>query len=735
VDAEAEVNDSNFRLTLNKNQVWRMKNKSLDKLARDVGIENVPTKATGIKNEIIERLSPAKLEATLKDIDMPAARNIYRLVLGKFPPKDMDLAAIKDMIRQDINENLEQVIDISTLVKNEPAAATNTKEPKVTPVDDLEGMNITSLRDIAKGLSIPKYSSYKNSKDGKKKLKVQIREARNTQQNESKSTEPTAPVVKKPPAAATNTTEPKVTPVDDLEGMNITSLKDIAQGLSIPKYSSYKNSKDGKKKLKVQIREARNTQQNESKSTEPTAPTEDEKQKKKFNEFWEIVKDMNKKDINNKILSPPSDVKNMLKELQKLLDKNGPYVPSFKARGDFLAGVADRNKNKTLTEDEIRKIIKNTPKLKELFRIGKTGELNGNLEPFVSWKISRTTIDTNKNGIYTLEEFAQYYLAAVQKKKARDQLTGTFYEADTFDTMLKLFGIEEEEEEEEEDEEDKETEVSPPAPPPAPQTTLPKLGDIVISKIKMLKERGLIGEISGTTAHVFWEDGSDETDNKLTDLVKVTISDDTESKIREIFDSYDTERTDGTLEDVEARNSLLDNIKATKVYRTLDQFNVDGIAGFSREEFRFLLTIRTEFIENWDTKQTQRVREADADKAAKNQLERQARQKAADKQKQEQDRQQKEEEDRQQKEEEDRQQKEEEDRQQKEEEDRQQKEEEDRQEKLKEEQAKQKEEEDEKRIIVEFDPKTKEYVVRQTNRSKVYQKELKGIPTNVCNPK
>ena len=199
---------------------------------------------------------------------------------------------------------------------------------------------------------------------------------------------------------------------------------------------------------------ATNTQQNDTNTAKITkaAPTEEEKQKKKFNDFWEIVKDMNKKDINNKLLSLKESqkyVKNMLKELQKLLDKSGPYVPSFKARGDFLAGVADKNSNKTLTEDEIRKIITNTPKLKELFSIGKTGDFDKNMDPLVSWRTSRERIDTDEDGRYTLEEFAQYYLAAVLKKKGRDQLTGTYYEADTFDTMLKLFGIGDEKEEDE----------------------------------------------------------------------------------------------------------------------------------------------------------------------------------------------------------------------------------------------------------------------------------------------
>jgi hypothetical protein len=577
VDAEAEVNDSNFKLTLNRKQVWRMNNKSLQKLAIAVGIENVPKTATKIKEQIIELLSPVNLDATLDKVeDLPAAKNIYRLVFGNNPDSDMGLAAIKDMIRRDINENLDQVIDISTPVKKTTAKS-----------------------------------------------------------------------------------------------------------------------------------------QGETKSTGPTEPTEDEKQKTKFNKFWEIVKDMNKKDINNKITSlkkSQKDVKKMLTEFQKLLDKNGPYLPSFKARGDFLAGVADKNSNKTLTEDEIRKIIKGTPKLKELFRIGKTGELNENLEPFVSWGISRTTIDTDKNGIYTLEEFAQYYLAAVLKKKGRDQLTGTYYKPDTFAKMLKLFGIGEEEEEEEEEEEDEEEEgetkkdspepkqdssggetkdahpgaKTPPKtkvwyngspytlrdlnkdetkwsltdgvkrfkngkgfdfedisliPPPAPQTTLPtfNVGNIVknlSTKGRNVDSLGIITEMKKEEADVTWQDGNQTNDKKLTDLQLVTIDPATEKKINDIFDFYDKNK-DNKLTNGEDRTSLLENLKASKVYTSLDQFNVDGIAGFSREEFRFLLTVRPIFIKTWDKKQKQRTREEDADKAAQKKLERLARQEALDKQMQE----------------------------------------------------------------------------------------------------
>ena len=694
VDAEAKVgpNDVRFELKYRKNKVWTMKKpkNSLQKLATAVGIENVPTTAKKIKKQISEQLSPENLDATLDKVkDLADAKNIYRLVFGNNPPNDMGLAAIKDKIRQDINENLEQVIDISERVKK-------------------------------------------------------------TQQNKTKKAAPTEEETKT--AKTTKTTK--------------TTAKS----------------------------------QGETKSTGPTEPTEDEKQKTKFNEFWEIVKDMNKKDINNKAEKSAGDVKAMLKELSAIINKSGSIQTSLTIEGKKQGNLGDKDKNNFLSTTELRTLLRSDEKLKKLFKIGKTGELDENQEALGGWGTWFQSMDKNNDKIYSIQEFAKSYLAAALKNMTRDILIADEgkYAIETFNRMVALFGIahpgaktppktkvwyngspytlRDLNKEETKwsltdgvkrfkngkgfDFEDISL-IPPPAapeqpvaplpapqpvkpppeqpvdplpppppvvPPPAPQTTLPtfnvvtpKLGDIVRSKINPLKERGLIGEISGTTAHVFWEDGSDDNNNELTDLVKVTISDDTESKIREIFDSYDTERTDGTLEDVEARNSLLDNIKATKVYRTLDQFNVDGIAGFSREEFRFLLTVREEIITNWDKKQKQRIREENAEKAVQQKMERQTRQK------QEQARQdalkQKEEEVRQQKI----------------------KEEEAIQQKLKEEQAKQaalvRQEqakqaiEDEKRIIVEFDRKKKEYVVRQTNRSKVYQKELEGIPTNVCNPK
>ena len=178
--------------------------------------------------------------------------------------------------------------------------------------------------------------------------------------------------------------------------------------------------------------------------TKEAAPTEDEKQKKKFNDFWERVKVMNKKDIDEKFQSldkSQTDVKKMLEDLQELLNKSGPYFPSFQLTGNYLAGVADKDKNKTLSADEIRKMIQSTPKLKELFSIGKTGDFDQNMDPLVSWRTSRERIDTDEDGRYSLKEFAEYYLDAVLKKKGRDQLTGTFYNPQTYTKMLKLFGI------------------------------------------------------------------------------------------------------------------------------------------------------------------------------------------------------------------------------------------------------------------------------------------------------
>jgi hypothetical protein len=465
-------------------------------------------------------------------------------------------------------------------------------------------------------------------------------------------------------------------------------------------------------------------------ATKTTAQTEDEKQKTKFNEFWEIVKDMNKKDINNKITSlkkSQKDVKNMLTELQKLLDRSGPYVPSFKARGDFLAGVADKNSNKTLTADEIRKIIQGNQKLKELFRIGKTGEFNENMEPFVSWGISRTTIDTDKNGKYTLEEFAQYYLAAVLKKKGRDQLTGEYYKPDTFDTMLKLFGIGDEKEEDENDGETKrdsgepkqdlgknkdahpnaDTEpgtqvlyngspytlrdlnkdetkwsltyredgkdkrfargrgfkfeeislipppvkkVSPPkqpvkpppvkppppkptitdkkvppskspivpppapqtkvVPPPAPQTTSPtlKVGDIVknlSTEGRNVNSVGIITEMKKEKADVTWQDGNQTNNKKLTDLQLVTIDPATEKKIKKIFNYYDTKRKDGNLDNGESLKFLRENLKRiSQVFSKKELFSQpDGKSGISFEEFRFMLTVIPDTIAKFEERE------------------------------------------------------------------------------------------------------------------------------------
>ena len=156
-----------------------------------------------------------------------------------------------------------------------------------------------------------------------------------------------------------------------------------------------------------------------------------------------------------------------------------------------------------------------------------------------------------------------------------------------------------------------------------------KVGDIVTSTEKSKKGKGLIGEIDGTTAHVFWEDGSDETNNKLTDLVKVPISTEAEEKIKDIFDFYDTKRKDGNLDNVESLKFLRENLKRiSQVFSKKELFSQpDGKSGISFEEFRFMLTVIPDTIAKFEKEvekeeaksEPQRKRQPDPDKVKQKQ--------------------------------------------------------------------------------------------------------------------
>ena len=344
--------------------------------------------------------------------------------------------------------------------------------------------------------------------------------------------------------------------------------------------------------------------------TKEAAPTEEELLQKKYEIFRKFFGELVTKDFkaSKKLAQVMAQLKNndkpkikqMLKNLNAIITRIAIGGGQFQ-NGQRIALLVDKldNEDKSISFKEMKSALRNNAnkkKGKDVFKddfIPLKQILFKDMH-FKNFSELLIFMDSDKDGKLSIIEFANMYLRAKLTQALERDINENFID-ETYTEMLKLFGIGDE---------------TPPAPQKnvsPPQTTFEK-GDIVISKEKPSKDKGLIGEINETTAHVFWEDVSDDKDNKLTDLVKVTISNDTESKIQEIFKSYDTKRTDGTLDDGEARKSLLDNIKASKVYSTLDQFNVDGIAGFSREEFRFLLTVRPKFIENWDKKQSQRKR-------------------------------------------------------------------------------------------------------------------------------
>ena len=292
--------------------------------------------------------------------------------------------------------------------------------------------------------------------------------------------------------------------------------------------------------------------------TAPTKEEADEYYKKIFLELWEKVKDINRKDIDKKIrsLSPDKgDVIKMLKELQNLLDKSGTYVPPVKARGLFLARAADKDKNKTLNGKEIRAMIQSDIELKDLFTIGKTGELDVNLEPFVSWGTSRKIIDINKDGKYSFEEFAEYYLAAVLKNTARDKLINGDYADETFDRMVALFIIADKKpskpdvttnvmNEFAKTKEDIDNENVPvvTSSKPAKKKGKFKVGDRVKSTSKGGPTAGLTGIITKMkekSASVTWDNNTDSASKYLTQLEPIVMDQTIIDKLQEQKEELD----------------------------------------------------------------------------------------------------------------------------------------------------------------------------------------------------
>ena len=323
--------------------------------------------------------------------------------------------------------------------------------------------------------------------------------------------------------------------------------------------------------------------------------------KKKFLAFYDIAIHIRPQKLDELSLKANRDVKKMLKDVKRMLNKSGPLTTSLLLKGKQQGISTDTNEDNFLTTTELRKAIKNDENLKQLFKIGKTGQVDENEEPLVGWKTWFQSMDKNDDNRYSIQEFAKSYLAFSLKNDVRDRLINGDYAYETFDRMVALFGIAEPSKPVTSMDNLQETKEELPVDTRSTPVVTPKFkkGDIVRSKANMINTtRGLIVKIiNKTLAHVYWEDGSDEEDNNLTDLELVTIVN--EKKINYIFDSYNI-NDDDKLSEGEDLKSLQENVSPVRVFKLKDKFNVDGIAGFSREEFRFLLTVRTEFIENWD---------------------------------------------------------------------------------------------------------------------------------------
>jgi len=570
VDAEAKVGKTDARFS-------GMTNPQLKTLLKALGVKKPTGNKEDMQNLIVEKLAPNVLKETLKDIKKSRLNAIYKFVSGK----TFDYG---DSTDEEIEAELTKLISLEIKGRpktkinnfvNQTPAATNTQQNKTKQdsgktkeqiVEAMPGMpgavGANPKADtIEKGRrKVKNNETFFTMKNGVTKLYKKI------SKNKSERLLPPDTTPPAPTAKTTKTTAPKQT--------------------------------EGKTEGKTEG------------ETKEAAPTEEELLQKKYEIFRKFFGELVTKDFkaSKKLAQVMAQLKNndkpkikqMLKNLNAIITRIAIGGGQFQ-NGQRIALLVDKldNEDKSISFKEMKSALRNNAnkkKGKDVFKddfIPLKQILFKDMH-FKNFSELLIFMDSDKDGKLSIIEFANMYLRAKLTQALERDINENFID-ETYTEMLKLFGIGDE---------------TPPAPQKnvsPPQTTFEK-GDIVISKEKPSKDKGLIGEINETTAHVFWEDVSDDKDNKLTDLVKVTISNDTESKIQEIFKSYDTKRTDGTLDDGEARKSLLDNIKASKVYSTLDQFNVDGIAGFSREEFRFLLTVRPKFIENWDKKQSQRKR-------------------------------------------------------------------------------------------------------------------------------
>jgi hypothetical protein len=176
---------------------------------------------------------------------------------------------LADLIRQAEAKDEEDDVsgteesDASDTAEESAASGTDVSgsEEEQAEDDDYTGMNITGLKNKARELGIPRYTTFDNTAQGRKDLADLIRqaEAKDEEDDVSGTEESDASdTAEESDASGTDVSgsEEEQAEDDDYTGMNITNLKKKARELGIPRYTTYANTVQGRKALADLIRQA-----------------------------------------------------------------------------------------------------------------------------------------------------------------------------------------------------------------------------------------------------------------------------------------------------------------------------------------------------------------------------------------------------------------------------------------------------------------------------------------------
>ena len=456
--------------------------------------------------------------------------------------------------------------------------------------------------------------------------------------------------------------------------------------------------------------------------------------KKNFLEFYDVAIKTKPQALDDLSQKAKKDVEKMLIDLKSMLNKSGSVMISLLSKGRQQGKSADKDKDNFLTTTELRNAIKNDEKLKQLFKIGKTGQVDKNLERLVSWQTWFESMDENNDKEYSIQEFAKSYLAAALKNTVRDKLIDGSSAPETFKRMVALFVIADKKRSKsvvtvmdkfQETKKEIDTEKLPVVTPSPGKF---QVGVRVKSTSKGGKTLGLTGIITKRTekaASVTWDNQTESESKALTQLEPIvmdkTIMDELQEQKEELDKTPVTVVTPSQTQSDKTKRVAVEEIVKKEAQRLRqpdkEKAKKENAARQQKELARQEALVAQQWVE---IKQRLAEQKEQARLAALAIQEEQTKQAALVAQQ--------------------------------EEEKKQRLAEQKEQARLaalaiQEEQTKQaalvaqQEEEtkriaDDKKFIVEFDREKKEYVVSQTNRSKVYQEELQNnIPKTACNPK